>query len=314
MDRLDGKLLTELMGDSRQSLTRLAKRVGASREVAAYRVGRLKKEGVIAGFITEVDMERLGFVGTAIFVAIKATRSREFREFIEKQDFVSWVAEYAGVWSFGFSIWGRTNGELDERFMGIYRKFKDDIIDYRVTLHRRNTFFYEKYFQAQPQRARPGRHVEYTMDGKDRIILKELAGNSRMGFVELGKKAGLTAPAVGERVRRLRQAGYIRKYSVFVDVSKLGLFQYSVFIISKSIDERGRLLAYLARHPKVNYVAEYVGDPFLEFGIFVEDPYQLRGILQGIEGAFPENRVVEVSLYQKELVSVSPPGCVFERA
>jgi len=305
MDRLDGKLLAELIGDSRQSFTRLAKRVGASREVAAYRVGRL---------ITEVDMERLGFVGTAVFVAVKAARSREFREFIERQDFVSWVAELSGVWSFAFSIWGKSNKELDERFLIIYRKFKGDILDHRMTLHKRNTFFYEKYFQAQPPAVRPGRRMEYEMDGKDRAILKELAKDARIGLAELAKKAGLTAPAVGERVRRLRQAGYILKHSVFVDVSKLGLFQYSVFVTSKGIDERGRLLAYLARHPRVNYVAEYVGDPFLEFGLFVEDPYQLRGILQGIEGAFPENRVIEVSLYQKELVSVSPPGCVFEKA
>jgi hypothetical protein len=50
----------------------------------------------------------------------------------------------------------------------------------------------------------------------------------------------------------------------------------------------------------------------MEFGLFVKDPYELRERLQEIEEIFPNNRVIEVSLFQKEFVSVGPPSCVFE--
>lgn len=50
----------------------------------------------------------------------------------------------------------------------------------------------------------------------------------------------------------------------------------------------------------------------MEFGLFVKDPYELRGKLQEIEETFPNNRVIEVSLFQKELVSIGLPLCVFE--
>jgi hypothetical protein len=57
---------------------------------------------------------------------------------------------------------------------------------------------------------------------------------------------------------------------------------------------------------------EYIGDPFLEFGIVVKDPYMLRPILQEIEESFPDNRIQDVFLIQNEFLSIGPPKCVFK--
>ncbi len=322
MDKLDFRLLAELMRDSRQPLTALAKKLRTSREVLDYRINKLVEDKVILGFITEIDVEKFGFVGAAVFVNVKLTKQEGFRNFLKSCPFVSWVAEFAGVWSFIFSIYGKTNEELDEKFSQIYKKFKDSIIDHRFALHRKNTFFYEKYFGAQgmvgvtSQRLRAIekkiKEVEYKIDNKDKIILRELAKNSWIDSVTLGKKSGLTAPAAAKRVRQLKEAGYILRYSIFVDETKLGLYHYSIFIQNKNLNELPKLLAYLSQHPKVSYIAEYVADPYLEFGLFVASPYDLKKLLEEIEEVFPSNRITEISLYQKEFVSVGPPDCVFE--
>jgi len=312
MDKLDLRLMSELMRDSRIPVTRLAKKLGVSREVANYRLNKLRKGKVVLDFVTEIDLEKLGFIGAAIFIGVKAARQEEFRNFLDACPFVSWVAELSGEWGFGFSIYAKSNGELDEKFQRIYESFKDDIIDHRFTLHRRTTFFYEKYFGPMRVSAPRKTSVGKKTDGIDKLILKELSRNSRLSSVELSKKLSLTPPAVIQRIRRLEVGGVIGKYSIFVDVSKLGLLQYSVFIVNKSVGVKERLAEYLASHPSVSYAAEYVGDPFVEFGVVVKDPYDLRRILQEIEGAFPDNRVIEISLFQKELVSVGPPACVFE--
>ncbi len=312
MDKLDLQIMTKLMQDSRMPVTQLAKKVGVSREVANYRLSKLKEDKVILNFVTEINLARLGYIGAAVFANVKATRQKEFIGFLGSCSFASWVAELAGVWSCGLSVYGKTNDELDEKFLTIYEGFKTDIIDHRFTLHRRSLFFYEKYFGAPPKPEKHKRHTEYKLDVKDKLILKELALNSRISSVELAKKVSLSAPAAIQRMRNLENGGYIDKYSIFVDISKLGLFQYSVFIVNKNIDERERLISYLTNHESVPFIAEYVGDPFMEFGLIVKDPYELRKILQGIEEAFPDNRVIEISLFQKEVVSVGPPPCVFE--
>src|SRR3989338_533662 len=139
MDKLDTDLLRILMQNSRIPITSLAKKLKVSREVATYRLNRLKRENIILDFVTEINIEKLGFVGAAVFVNIKATKQKEFKQFLAETPFVSWVAELSGIWSFGFSIIGKTNEELDDNFLQIYDKFKDAIIDHRFTLHKKTT-------------------------------------------------------------------------------------------------------------------------------------------------------------------------------
>ena len=139
MDKLDFRILAELIRDSRQPLGRMAKNLRTSREVLDYRIKKLVGDKVILSFITEVDIEKLGFIGAAVFINMKLTKQEHFRKFLVDCQYVSWVAEFAGVWSFIFSIYGKTNQDIDGRFAEIYEKFKNSIIDYRVALHRKNT-------------------------------------------------------------------------------------------------------------------------------------------------------------------------------
>jgi DNA-binding Lrp family transcriptional regulator len=228
---------------------------------------------------------------------------------------VSWVAELSGIWSFGFSIIGKNNEDLDGKFLRIYNQFKEDIIDHRFKIHRRSSFFYEKYLGVRIKKSEKKsvhKISKKELDEKDKTILKELSENSRLDSVALARAIKLTAPAVVKRMRKLEEEGYIQKYSIFMDVSKLALYQYSIFIINKNIDNKKMLISYLSEHERVSFIAEYVGDEFLEFGFFVSNPYDLREKLQKIEEDFPDNRIIEVSLFQKEFVSVGPPRCVFE--
>lgn len=314
MDKIDTKLLLALMKNARMPVTALAKRLAISREVATYRLKKLKREGIILDFVTEIDIGKLGYTGAAVFVNVKTRRESEFKQFLSTCGFVSWVAELAGVWSFGLSLYGKTNEELDEKFLILYNKFKEDITDHRFTLHRRSLYFYEKYFGIvlPLESIAQKKFKKYTIDQKDKMILQELVKNARVDSITLSKIIPLTAPAIRQRIKQLEQTGFIKKYSIFVDLSKLHLFQYSIFIINKNIDGRAKLLTYLSQHPKVSFIAEYVGDPFMEFGLIVENPHNLRVILQEIEESFPDNRIIEVSLFQKEFVSVGPPSCVFE--
>src|SRR5580698_7913293 len=54
-------------------------------------------------------------------------------------------------------------------------------------------------------------------------ILENLQQNARQPFAELGRKVGLSTPAVAERVRRLEEAGVITGYHAAVDIAKLGV-------------------------------------------------------------------------------------------
>lgn len=54
-------------------------------------------------------------------------------------------------------------------------------------------------------------------------ILESLQQNARVSFAELGRKIGLSTPAVAERVHRLEEAGVIRGYHASLDSAKIGV-------------------------------------------------------------------------------------------
>ena len=61
------------------------------------------------------------------------------------------------------------------------------------------------------------------IDDIDRNILRELQQDARVSFAELGRRVGLTTPAVIERVRKLEDAGVILGYRAEIDTAKVGL-------------------------------------------------------------------------------------------
>jgi Lrp/AsnC family leucine-responsive transcriptional regulator len=62
-----------------------------------------------------------------------------------------------------------------------------------------------------------------TIDEIDRKVLNELQQDARISYAELGRRVGLTTPAVIERVRKLEDAGVIIGYRAEIDASKVGL-------------------------------------------------------------------------------------------
>ncbi|MDH3493255.1 MAG: Lrp/AsnC family transcriptional regulator [Acidobacteriota bacterium] len=61
------------------------------------------------------------------------------------------------------------------------------------------------------------------LDEIDWKILVELQKDARLSFAELGRRVGLTTPAIIERVRKLEEAGVITGYRAEIDTTKVGL-------------------------------------------------------------------------------------------
>jgi Lrp/AsnC family transcriptional regulator, leucine-responsive regulatory protein len=60
------------------------------------------------------------------------------------------------------------------------------------------------------------------LDARDWQLLELLQKDARLGYAELGRHVGLSAPATAERVKHLEDAGVIRGYRAEVDPQKLG--------------------------------------------------------------------------------------------
>ena len=70
--------------------------------------------------------------------------------------------------------------------------------------------------------------IQRSNDATNRRILEELQNDGRLSLAELGRRVGLSPPAVAERVQRLERDGAITGYHARVDPRALG---YSLAVV-----------------------------------------------------------------------------------
>jgi Lrp/AsnC family leucine-responsive transcriptional regulator len=84
------------------------------------------------------------------------------------------------------------------------------------------------------------------LDETDRRLLIELQEDARLSLAELGRRVGLSAPAVAERVRRLTDEGVIRGFRTDVDPRALG-YALSAIVRVRPAPRQLQKVAELAR-------------------------------------------------------------------
>jgi Lrp/AsnC family transcriptional regulator, leucine-responsive regulatory protein len=89
-------------------------------------------------------------------------------------------------------------------------------------------------------------NAESLLDNVGWQLLRVLQDDSRLSYSELGRRVGLSSPAVAERVRRMEDLGIINGYTAAVDTAKLG-YPTMAFIHLKAIGEHHAKIATVAR-------------------------------------------------------------------
>lgn len=90
------------------------------------------------------------------------------------------------------------------------------------------------------------------LDDVDWHILSELQANARISYTELGRRVGLTRPAVGERVKRLEEEGVISGYRADIDLRRVGLPLTALIRVATSGEGKyDQVLAVIKDRPEV---------------------------------------------------------------
>ncbi len=118
------------------------------------------------------------------------------------------------------------------------------------------------------------------IDATDRTLLALLKDDSSQSYAALGEKLNLSAPAVFERVKKLRKSGVIRRSTVDLDGKKLGrpLLAY-VHVTTEGWGKTPEMLA-LAEHPEVEELHSVTGDTCVLLKIRTESTKDLERLLK----------------------------------
>jgi len=121
--------------------------------------------------------------------------------------------------------------------------------------------------------------IQRQIDATDRSLLSELQDDARLTHAELGRRVGLSPPAVTERVRRLTDEGIIRGFHADVDPSALG-YQLSVIVRVRPSPRQIAKVAELAREtPEVVECHRITGEDCFFVKAHVRDVEHLEDVI-----------------------------------
>lgn len=121
------------------------------------------------------------------------------------------------------------------------------------------------------------------LDETDRKLLNLLQGDAKVPYAKLAKRLGISSSGIHKRVKRLMNAGVIKKFVVVVDPQAVGKKLKAFIGVSTSPGTCGEVIAQLSRRPEVLEIHEVVGEHDLFLKLIIDDTLGLNKVLHEID-------------------------------
>jgi Lrp/AsnC family leucine-responsive transcriptional regulator len=138
------------------------------------------------------------------------------------------------------------------------------------------------------------------LDEVDRKLLGLLAEDSTRSYAELGRLLHLSAPAVHERAKRLKQEGVIRATAALLDGGKIGRPLLAFVHVDTTSWAVTRQLLELKELPEVEEIHTVAGDSAMLLKVRTRDTQNLENLLErihAIEGFKGTRSYIVLSTY-----------------
>jgi Lrp/AsnC family leucine-responsive transcriptional regulator len=141
------------------------------------------------------------------------------------------------------------------------------------------------------------------IDAVNRQVLEELLQDPRLTMSELGRRVGMSSPAVTERVRRLEEKGVIRGYRLELDPVALGLPIAAYLRIRPNPGQLPRVAELAQQIPEVVECHRVTGEDCFILKVYIPAIDQLDRLLD----SFLLYGSTTTSIIQSSPVPLRPP-------
>ncbi len=294
LDLVDKKILAELDKNCRVPNSILAKKVHKSREAVKYRIQQLQKSGVIDGFITSINPNKLGYFMFKVYLKLEnipAEREKFFDQLKQNKD-IYWLGISDGAFDCVFAILSRGITEYYEKINMLLSTWEHLIVS-KILGTMVDTKQYNKKFFTQERDSSVvvfgGNVTDNKIDDLDYKILNILANDARIPLAELARKVKSTIEIIRGRMRRMETKGIILGYRLSVDLNKLGLEFFKAIIYFRTLSERDEraLFEWMRTNPYALYYIRSLAPWEVEFEFAVESYQHFNQIINDLRQKFP---------------------------
>lgn len=146
------------------------------------------------------------------------------------------------------------------------------------------------------------------IDKKDWLILQALQTDARQSLAALGKRIGLSQPAMSERVRKLEDAGIIEGYGARVDLGRLGVGLTAVIRIETTHQGIAPYLQLFEHMPEVLAADRVTGQDCFIVRCAIAEPADLQRVVDAlaVHGAVTTSLVLSSPVRKHATVQAVP--------
>ena len=297
VDLKDRKILYELDLDSRQSLTKIGKKVGLHKNVVVYRIKRLIEKGIIVNFYTVIDSFKLGYNSLRFYLIFRHMTPeirKEMVDYFVNNKHTWWVGSFDGSYDLAVLFWVKELHDFYILWEETLRRYRHYFQIQSVCNYVQLQLFRNSFLLDDPNKLDRGK-FEITGGGRevktndlDFQILKILSKNTRIPTIEIAKNLNSTVDTVNSRIKKLIKLEVIQGFRVNVDCEKLGYRFFKVNINLNDYNERGRMINYMRYNPHLIMIDKAIGYFDLELNLWVEHLAQFHQIMDDLTIEFPD--------------------------
>ena len=119
------------------------------------------------------------------------------------------------------------------------------------------------------------------IDPVNERLLEELQADARVSVAELGRRVGLSAPAVAERLQRLESSGVIRGYRAEIDPRALGYTLSAVMRIKPAPRQLPKVAELARSTPQIVECHRVTGEDCFYMELHVRSIEELEQLIDG---------------------------------
>ena len=296
IDLKDRKILYELDLNSRQSFSKIGKKIGLPKTVVAYRIKRLQENGIIKNFYPVIDAYKLGYISVRIYLTFQYTTPKienEILDYFIKNKLTYWIGSIEGKYDLVAIMWIKELYEFHLFWKKTLTKFRDyfqieSFSIYIQLIHFPNSYLLDKTSETKRKSIEViGSIKKVQIDKNDFMILNELSRNARIASKEIAKKTNLSIATVNNRIKNLIKKGVIQGFRTNIDISKIDIMQFKVDINFRDYGRINSVIEYVKENPHLIYITITAGHADLELSFRLSSVSQVKKIMNDIYGKFP---------------------------
>ncbi|MFH0986829.1 MAG: Lrp/AsnC family transcriptional regulator [Candidatus Micrarchaeota archaeon] len=320
---MDVKILNILSQNARTPKSKIARKLGISKDKVYYRIAKMEESGLIKGCTVLLNDSFFGLYSFHVLLQLKPMDSKKFEEISRKfveYDFVRGAFVYQGRFNFELAVAAINLEEFYHNLEKIIMDCEDMVENYEILILTKKfagkpflstfgDFDFNKKACAKPEKV-------FKITSNDFELLKALSKNAGKSLIELAKQTGLHIDIVKYSMKKMVKGDVITTFVPIVDYSALGEFVFLILLKVRPLSPEGekKLERFLWGSPNVMWAAKSVTKYNFILYAHVKTAEQLHNLLSGINQYDKDSvKTCEIMLFSKSLKYTYFPEKLIER-